>query len=232
MIHFHGTPMTPREQLYKLAGKHFCVSFAEPRDADVCMQIGQSCLWDNGKFPAFTRGLTIDEAKLFAWLERRLVHPHRAVVLDEIGGDVEMQRAMVKRWPFPRELSWPVWHLDKPLDYLLELSDGWCGLCLGSAGPFWQIGTPKWERRMDEAFNHLEKHRAVMPWVHGLRMLGQSGNRWPITSADSVNIARNWKGAPSRGVPPRCPKQMADDIDAVQTPARWTPRLIQMDLVA
>lgn len=227
MIHFHGTPLTPREKLYLLAGRNFCVSFADPRDADVCMQIGQQNLWDNGKFSAYMRGLVIDEAKLFAWLEPRLVHPHRAVVLDEIGGDVDMQRAMVKRWPFSRDLSWPVWHLDKPLDYLLELADGWSGLCLGSAGAFWQIGTPAWQSRMDEAFNYLALHRSLMPWVHGLRMLGQAGNRWPLTSADSVNIARNYKGTPSRGTPPRCPKQMAEKIDAVQTPARWTPHLTQ-----
>ena len=50
MIHYHGTPLTPREQLYKMAGKHFCVSFYNPQDAKVCMQIGQSIMWDNGAF--------------------------------------------------------------------------------------------------------------------------------------------------------------------------------------
>ena len=47
MIHYHGTPLTPKEQLYNMAGKHFCVSFADARDADVCLQIGQSIMWDN-----------------------------------------------------------------------------------------------------------------------------------------------------------------------------------------
>ena len=56
MIHFHGTPITPRAQLLRLAGKHFCVSFAEPRDADTCLAIGQSVLWDNGAFSIYTRG--------------------------------------------------------------------------------------------------------------------------------------------------------------------------------
>lgn len=228
MLHFHGTPITPRAQLYKLAGRHFCVSFAEPRDADVCMQIGQSVLWDNGEFTRYTQGKHTDEAALYAWLEKRLGHPHRAVVLDKIGGTVEEQREMAARWPFPRDLSWPVWHLDKPLDYLLELADGWGGLCLGSAGEFWQIGTPQWERRMDEAFNHLAQHRAVLPWVHGLRMLGQGGARWPLASADSTNIARNHAG--SAKAPAKCPAAMAQEIDARQCPIRWERRPIQSGL--
>ena len=232
MLHYHGTPITPREKLYLLKGRHFCVSFAEPRDADVCMQIGQSVLWDNGAFSLHTKGKPIDEAALYAWLEPRLGHPHRAVVLDRIGGDVGEQRAMAARWPFPRELSWPVWHLDKPLDYLLELADAWPGLCFGSAGAYWQIGTPKWERRMDEAFNHLARHRATLPWTHGLRMLGQGGNRWPLSTADSTNIARNHAGTSERAA--KCPAAMAQEIDARQCPISWTPRptQTQMDLVA
>ncbi len=226
MIHYHGTPLTPREQLLRLAGRHFCVSFAEPRDADVCMQIGQSVLWDNGAYSLHTRGAGIDEAALYRWLEPRLVHPHRAVVLDRIGGDVDEQRDMTGRWPLPRDLSWPVWHLDKPLDYLLELADAWPGVCFGSAGAYWQIGTAKWEARMDAAFNHLAQRRSILPWTHGLRMLGQAGQRWPLSSADSVNVARNHNSAR------RDPKLMAEEIDGVQTPPRWEVRPLQQELVA
>lgn len=189
-ICYHGTPITPKAQLYRMRGQHFCVSFAEPRDADFCEAFGQSVLWDNGAFSAYTRGKALDEAALFAWLEPKLRHPHRAVVLDEIGGDVEAQRAMVKRWPFPRDLSWPVWHLDKPLDYLDELADVWPGVCLGSAGAYWEIGSEAWVRRMDEAFERLHRRRHL-PWTHGLRMLGQI-SAYPLSSADSTNVAQNY----------------------------------------
>lgn len=189
-ICYHGTPITPRAQLYRLAGQSFCVSFAEPRDADFCEAFGQSVLWDNGAFSAYTRGKPIDETALYAWLEPRLRHPHRAVVLDEIGGDVEAQRAAARHWPFSRDLSWPVWHLDKPLDYLDELADAWPGVCLGSAGQFWEIGSEPWIRRMGEAFDRLSRRRH-MPWVHGLRMLGQIGS-YPLSSADSTNLAQNY----------------------------------------
>jgi len=189
-IHYHGTPITPAAQLARMSGEHFCVSFYRPDNADVCEAIGQSVLWDNGAFSAYTKGAEVDEAALFAWLEPRLYHPHRAVVLDKIGGDVEVQREMVARWPFPRALSWPVWHLDQPLDYLAELADEWGALCLGSAGAYWQIGSPSWERRMDEAFNFLAR-RGRLPWLHGLRMLGQV-RAYPLASADSTNVAQNF----------------------------------------
>lgn len=231
MIHYHGTPLTPREMLYRLAGKHLCVSFAEPRDAEVAQHIAQSVLWDNGAFSLHTKGTEIDEAGLYRWLEPRLGHPHRAVCLDRIDGNADDQREMLKRWPFPRELSWPVWHLDKPLDYLIELADGWSGLCLGSAGAYWQIGTDKWQRRMDEAFNALSRRR-VMPWVHGLRMMGMGAGRWPLSSADSVNVARNYAGQPSRDNPAQCPEMMARAIDSTQPPLRWSARPVQGILVA
>jgi hypothetical protein len=172
-----------------MGGEHFCVSFYRPDNADVCQAIGQSVLWDNGAFSSFTKGVEIDERALFDWLEPRLTHPHRAVVLDQIGGDVEAQRAMIARWPFPRAMSWPVWHLDKPLDYLSELADDWGALCLGSAGPYWEVGGMAWERRMNEAMDHLGR-RGRLPWLHGLRMLGHV-EAWPLASADSTNVAQN-----------------------------------------
>lgn len=190
-IAYHGTPITPAAQLARMHGEHFCVSFYRPDNAGVCETIGASVMWDNGAFSAYTKGAAVDEAALYEWLEPRLYHPHRAVVLDVIGAPVEQQRDAITRWPFPRDLSWPVWHLDKPLDYLSELCDGgWSGVCLGSAGEFWEIGGMAWERRMDQTFEHLAR-RGRLPWLHGLRMLGQVRS-WPLASADSTNVAQNF----------------------------------------
>lgn len=189
-ISYHGTPITPAAQLARMAGEHFCVSFYRPDNADVCEQIGSSVLWDNGAFSAFTRGANIDERALYAWLEPRLYHPHRAIILDRIDGTVADQRAMVKRWPFPRALSWPVWHLHEPMDYLAELADEWGYVCLGSSGQYWEIGSTAWDRRMEQTFNFLAR-RGRLPWLHGLRMLGQV-KQWPLASADSTNVAQNF----------------------------------------
>lgn len=201
-IAYHGTPITPAAQLARMQGEHFCVSFYRPDNADVCETIGASVLWDNGAFSHYTQQqklaqlnegtvVQIDERALYEWLAPRLYHPHRAVVLDVIGGPVEQQRAAIERWPFPRDLSWPVWHLDKPLGYLSELVDGgWAGVCLGSAGEYWEIGSMIWERRMGQVFDHLSR-RGRLPWLHGLRMLGQVRS-WPLASADSTNVAQNF----------------------------------------
>ena len=48
-----------------------------------------------------------------------------------------------------------------------------------------------------------------------LRGLAMSGKRWTFASADSVNVARNYKSSN------RCPEKMAREIDAVQCPVKW-----------
>jgi len=224
-IHFHGTPITPAAQISRMRGEHFCVSFYRPDQANVCEAIGQSVLWDNGAFSAYTRGAVIDEVALCAWLEPRLYHPHRAVVPDVIDGSVEQQRAAISRWPFPRSLSWPVWHLDKPLAYLDDLADGgWSGICFGSAGAFWEVGSTPWERRMTEALNHLAR-RGRLPWLHGLRMLGHV-DAWPLASADSTNVAQNY------GRDTGCAYCKARLLDRVQSTQRGRVPSTTTDLFA
>ncbi|NTA10425.1 hypothetical protein [Agrobacterium tumefaciens] len=216
-IHYHGTPLTPRSELLKMAGKHFRVSFANPGDAEWCLQHGQSVMWDNGAFTFYRGGKKTDWTKYYSWLESKLGHPHWAVVPDVIDGTVEEQLELVEQWPFPKTLSAPVWHTGLSLDYLLELADNWPRICFGSSGAYWQVGSAAWERRTDDAFNELEK-RGLRPWVHMLRGLAMCGDRWPFASADSVNVARNFKDTPI------CPERMARRIDAVQCPVKWTPK--------
>lgn len=216
-IHYHGTPITPRSELVKMAGKCFFVSFANPGDAEWCLANGQAVGWDNGGYPAFTSGKPItDWTPFYKWVEPKLGHPHWAVVPDVIDGTVEEQRGLVSQWPFPKELSAPVWHTALPIDYLLELADNWPKVCFGSSGQYWQVGSDKWARRTDEAFNALES-RGLRPWIHMLRGLAVCGDVWPFASADSTNVARNFKNKGSE----ICPERMARRIDAVQCPVKW-----------
>lgn len=206
-----------------MAGRHFCVSYARPDNLRVCLDMGSSVLFDNGAFSAFTRGQPFDEAGYYAWLEPVLAHPHFAVVPDVIGGLEIDQRAMAARWPFSRHLGAPVWHLALPIDYLLELAQTWPRICLGSSAEFWQVGSDAWCRRMDEAFNALAQ-RGPLPWLHGLRMLGMAGERWPLASADSTNVAQNFKRNTG------CANCMAGELDAVQTPTQWIEHPTQRTL--
>jgi hypothetical protein len=224
-IHYHGTPLTPRDQLWLMAGKNFCVSFANPSDADICLRIGQSVMWDNGAFSLHTRGKPVDRTAYYRWLEPRLGHPHWAVIPDVIDGDVEANAQLVKEWPFRRELAAPVWHLAEPLQVLLGFAQDFGRVCFGSSGAYWQVGSEAWGRRTDEAFNELAR-RGPLPWVHMLRGMAVAGKRWPFASVDSVNVARNFKDTDS------CPEAMARVIDAVQCPIRWKTQPRQMDLIA
>ncbi len=131
---------------------------------------------------------------------------------------------MTAAWPFRKEFGIPVWHLGLPVSYLIELCNEWGRACLGSAGAYWQIGTPSWCGRMDEAFNALVKTFGKVPWIHGLRMLGQGEGPWPLASADSTNVAQNFKRY-------GCAECMAAPIDATNPPSLWTPRQIQEPLL-
>lgn len=221
-IHYHGTPLTPRSELNKMAGKNFCVSFANPSDADWCLAHGQSVMWDNGAY-SFRKKGGLDPEAFARWVEPRLAHPHWCVIPDVIGGDEETQRNLVGAWALRKELSAPVWHMDLPIDWLLELSDKFHRVCFGSTKQYWQVGSDAWARRADEAFNALSR-RGALPWVHMLRGLALCGDRWPFASADSVNVARNFKDTLT------CPERMARRIDAVQNPIHWSLMPIQKDM--
>ena len=215
MIHYHGTPITPKKVLLEMSGRHFCVSYARPDDLTDCLRIGQSVMLDNGAFTAFTKGKPMDVDGYYRWLEEHLRHPHWAVVPDVIDGSEDEQRENMRGWPFPKELSAPVWHLGLSIDWLLELADNWPRICLGSSGQFWEVGSPTWAKRMDEAFEALTRSRVHLPWIHGMRMLSQSDGPWPLASADSTNVARNYKRNGEH------PETMAARIDAIQPAPRW-----------
>ena len=140
-----------------------------------------------------------------------------------IDGTVSEQIKLVGTWPFAKELGAPVWHMGLPIEYLLRLCQWWPRICFGSSGVYWQIGNEAWERRCDEAFNALAKEGSL-PWVHMLRGMSLSGDRWPFASADSVNVARNYKDTNT------CPERMARRIDSVQSPIRWMMKAEQSTL--
>jgi hypothetical protein len=227
-LHYHGTPLSPTTELMKLAGKCFCVPFSDARDADRCLQIGQSVMFDNGAFSAHTRDKPLDVPGYVKFLEPRLSQPHWAIPPDVIDGTIEQQREALLAWPFPPELSAPVWHMGLSIDYLLELADEWPRICFGSTRQYWQVGSDSWCRRADEAFNALSAAHKHLPWIHMLRGMNLSGDRWPFASVDSVNVARNFKDSNTD------PERMARRLDSIQCNTPWAPRKLheQQDIFA
>lgn len=223
MIHYHGTPITPRTTLLTLAGRFFCVSHADPRDVDVAHQIGQGVMLDNGAFSAWRVGKPVDWRGYYQWVEPWLdYHTTWAVIPDVIGGSPEENDRLVLEWPHgPRGA--PVWHMHDPIDRLIRLSAEWPRVCIGSSAQWRHVGTEAWRRRMDLAMNRLCGNGRPPAALHMLRGMRMSGDVYPFASVDSADIARNHNGK-------RDPVSMASRWDAAQCPARWTMRVEQQDL--
>jgi hypothetical protein len=213
-MHYHGTPITPRAKLLELPGRNFCVSYADPRDVAVCHEIGQSVMLDNGAFSFWKTGKAVDWNGYIEWAEPWLEHHTTwAVIPDVIDGTAEGNDRLIELWPdriFYKGA--PVWHMHESIDRLLWLCDGWPRVCIGSSGQYAALGTPRWHRRMEEAFNALCPTGPPPVWLHMLRGMAMTRLDYPFASVDSTDLARNH----NRGV---AITKMAD-----QCPARWTPR--------
>lgn len=178
MIHYHGTPITPRAALATMPGRHFCVSYAHPGDLSWCMAHGASVMLDNGAFSAWTRGASVDWAGFYAWAAPHMRPPHWCVIPDVIDGDAEANDALLAACPLPRELAAPVWHLHESLDRLRRLADAYPRICFGSSGEYAKPGTDAWRARIDAAWAALG---ARCTWVHMLRAMKEaSEGAWPF----------------------------------------------------
>ena len=221
MIHYHGTPITPRARLLELAGRCFCVSFAQPQNIAHCHEIGQSVMLDNGAYTFWRKGRATDWPGYYRWCEHWLEYPTTwAVIPDLIEGTEQENDALIEAWPFGLRGA-PVWHMHESLARLARLAAEWPRVCIGSSGEYRSVGDRRWHGRMTAAMDKLCGDGPVPVWLHLLRGLKLSGSRYPFASADSTNIARNHAGVPSKGITRRNPRVMADRIDELQCPSRW-----------
>lgn len=218
MIHYHGTPITPKSVFSELAGAHFCVSHAAPQDIERAHTLGQSVMLDNGAFSAWRVKRKTDWPGYYAWCDRWLDYPTTwAVIPDVIGAGTQEQDALIREWPHGLRGA-PVWHMDEPINRLLRLCDEWPKVCIGSTDEFAKVLSPPWQMKMDEAFDAVSARHKRLPWLHMLRGMALSGKVWPFASADSTDIARNHHR------PQNSAKAMRARWDALQTPGKWNPR--------
>jgi hypothetical protein len=71
-------------------GPVFCVSYADPRDVEVCHEIGESVMLDNGAFTFWRKGGAVDWDGYYDWCGRWLEHwTTWAVIPDVIDGTEE-----------------------------------------------------------------------------------------------------------------------------------------------
>lgn len=211
-IHYHGSPITPNDVLLgPMAGRHFCVSHAWPRQLELLMSVAQSILGDCGAFTIYQMlkkellrrqavgevvdfddlRLPVDWTAYYSWSERILVKAENWVIIpDVIDAGSQEQDALIRQWPHGQRGA-PVWHMDEPLDRLLQLVDTWPKVCIGSTGQFWQILSEDWEARMDEVWEALQGRHRFLPWIHMLRGMQLVAYRWPFSSVDSTDVAQN-----------------------------------------
>lgn len=225
-IHYHGTPITPMSVLYQIAGRHFCVSFHRPDQVEICHQIGQSVLLDNGAFSVWKSGADEDWPGYYAWCDKWLAFPTTwAIIPDIIIGTDDDQDALIKQWPHGQRGA-PVWHMHESIDRLKRLVDEWPRVCIGSSKEYSEILSPEWCRRMNSAWNAIMQHRSHVPWVHMLRGMQLVRREWPFASVDSTDIARN-HSRPQNGA-----RAMAGRWDAAQCVAKWEHVGEQQDMFA
>lgn len=227
MMHYHGTPITPRRTLLDLGGKNFCVSFSDPRDVEVCHRIGQSVMLDNGAFSAWTQGKTVDWGEWAEWARPWLDYPTTwAVLPDVIDGDEDANDTLLDECDWKYDIGGvPVWHMHESFERLQRLVTTYGQVCFGSSGAYAVIGVDAWWRRCTEAFDMLAAPSGRVPWVHMLRGMALSGEEFPFASVDSTDVARNHKRNGSNA------RAMADRWDAMQCPGRWvTHRQERMEI--
>lgn len=223
MIHYHGTPITPRDVLDELSGKHFCVSHASPNDVRTCCKIGQSVMLDNGAFSKWRAGREPDFDAYLDWVQEWLWPANWCVIPDVIDGSLKENDGLVQNWPLKRQ-SAPVWHTNEPVVRLIALCRDWPLVCVGSTSQYGDPGDKPWCFRMDKVFNDLLRTFNRIPPLHMLRGMSLAGSQYPFASCDSTDIARN-HNRPHNGA-----RKMADKWDAQQCPGTWELRAVQMVL--
>lgn len=214
-LHYHGTPITPMTALYELSGRCFCVSFAAPADVKRCHSIGQSVMLDNGAFSKWKKDKATNWPAYYEWADEWLTYPTTwAVIPDVIDGSEQEQDDLIDEWPFG-ERGAPVWHMNESLDRLSRLCDAWPKVCIGSTSIYADVLSDPWQRRMDEAWDHITKYDGRIPWVHMLRGMDCCSRRWPFASVDSTDVARNHNRDQNT------PRKLADRWDKMQCEAVW-----------
>jgi hypothetical protein len=241
-LHYHGTPITPKADLLKMAGANFCVSHFRPEQVKICHQVGQTVMLDNGAFSAWKSGKPIEDWRpYYNWCDQWLDYPTTwAVIPDVITGDEHDNSMLCRAWPF-RDRGAGVWHMHESFGRLISLLHTFPRVCIGSSAQYAELLTPAWERRMDDAWREIDKRFTRTPYVHMLRGMQLVRQRWPFASVDSTDIGRNFKAKlrpddHGLDVGPRAPVDKASEMrakwDVAQCPPRFVCRGQQLDLEA
>lgn len=195
MIHYHGGPITPERAAFQIwKGRHAFISFAYPQQLAIASTCSQSFALDNGAFSFWKSQKKVKWKEYYRWCETILDYPNCdwAVIPDVINGTEKENDDLIKEWPFGFR-GVPVWHLNESIERLIELSQEWPRVALGSSGEYDVANPSACLGRLREAIKSIcNKERVPTVKLHGLRMLNTSiFTVIPLASADSTTVARN-----------------------------------------
>lgn len=200
MIHYHGTPIggTRQDAARFLMGRHALVPFPRQEDIGIVSEVCQSFVLDNGAYSVWTRGDKLDVIGFTYWVYQWHRHPgfDWALIPDVIDGSESDNDALLADWPVElKRAGVPIWHLHESIDRLVRLANEWHVVALGSSGEWGTPGTKKWWLRMRESLHAIcDESGQPICKLHGLRMLSpRVFSKLPLASADSTNVARNFK---------------------------------------
>lgn len=201
-----GTPITPKALLPSLAGSSFCVSFADPRQLDQCIEFvgdDQILVLDNGAFTHWRKGNgKIDREAFWKWAndaQRRC--PQAVAVIPDVIEGSEHENLLEVSWAireglaeFP-ERTMAIWHLNESLEQLEKLCRLMNFVGFGSCAEYdVQRNRRAYLERIREAsavVDRVEREHNRRPWIHLMRGLGVFAKLTRFESADSTNVAMN-----------------------------------------
>jgi hypothetical protein len=196
---YHGTPITPYSVLHALGCRDYFVSYFRPDQVEWIDANARSWVADNGIFSAWMKGIEFSDAYWQGYYDfcRRWCLGGNcawAVIPDPIGTGTQELDYFIREWPADlKDYGVPVYHLDEPIDRAIALLERFGRLCVGATGEYRAILSLPFCERMDDLFNAIHAAFGRIPPIHffrGLQLL-KPGCDWPITSADSTDIARN-----------------------------------------
>lgn len=200
MIKYHGTPITPKEVFYQaLKKRNSLVSFACQQDLHKSFEICDKVILDNGAFNTWNKAKKGQIADInwikhwdnyYRWLEK-LTNREFYFIPDVIDGTEEENDALLKDNPFSDGV--PIWHINESLDRLEILASNYDYIAFGSAGEYSELGTNKWNYKMDLAMKVIcNKDGFPLVKIHMLRCLNPKiFTKYPFYSGDSTNLAQN-----------------------------------------
>lgn len=216
------------------------MSFANPEQLPIAIEVCQSFAVDNGAFSAWMAGKPVEDWEpYYKWVEslKRTPNFDFAVVPDVIDGDEDANDELMDAWPHERHLSAVVWHMHESIERLKWMAQTWPRVAIGSSGQYASVGTPSWWNRINEALNAICKDGQPICKLHGLRMLNPDVfTRIPFASADSTAVGRNigidsaWKGTYMPPDKDWRAQVLAARIESFNSANKWTPQPQQEEL--